>query len=109
METVIKRLGLAMFVLLSVATVTYAGPVDDVTDTDSLSVLYHCYTSGVPESVWEFKVGGYQVCEKWLKDRRGRALSMDDITHYQRIVVALKETIRLMAEIDKIGLDLTGL
>jgi predicted helicase len=67
------------------------------------------YFGGVPEAVWEFKVGGYQVCEKWLKDRRGRALSMDDITHYQRIVVALKETRRLMAEIDKIGLDLTGL
>ena len=59
------------------------------------------YFSGVPEAVWEFKVGGYQVCEKWLKDRRGRALSMDDITHYQRVVVALKETIRLMAEIDR--------
>jgi hypothetical protein len=48
----------------------------------------------------------YRVCEKWLKARRGRALSMDDITHYQRIVVALKETIRLMAEIDKIDASL---
>ncbi len=58
------------------------------------------YFGGVPEAVWEFKVGGYQVCDKWLKDRKGRALSMDDITHYQRVVVALKETIRLMKEID---------
>jgi len=41
------------------------------------------------------------VCDKWLKDRKGRALSADDIAHYQRIVVALKETIRLMKEIDK--------
>ena len=55
----------------------------------------------VPEEVWEFKVGGYQVCEKWLKDRKGRVLSSEDITHYQRVVVALKETIRLMKEIDK--------
>ena len=55
---------------------------------------------GVPEAVWEFKVGGYQVCEKWLKDRKGRTLSGDDIAHYQRMVVALKETIRLMKEID---------
>ena len=55
----------------------------------------------VPEEVWEFKVGGYQVCEKWLKDRKGRALSGEDITHYQRVVVSLKETIRLMKEIDK--------
>jgi predicted helicase len=59
------------------------------------------YFSGVPKAVWEFQVGGYQVCEKWLKDRKGRKLSYDDIMHYQKIVVALKETIRLMAEIDK--------
>ncbi len=57
---------------------------------------------GVPENVWNFHIGGYQVCEKWLKDRRGRVLSEEDIAHYQKIVVALKETIRLMAEIDKV-------
>jgi hypothetical protein len=55
---------------------------------------------GVPKEVWEFHVGGYQVCEKWLKDRRGRMLSFDERFHYQRIVVALSETIRLMTEID---------
>ena len=58
------------------------------------------YFEGVPAEVWNFHVGGYQVCQKWLKDRKGRMLSYDDITHYQKIVVALKETIRLMAEID---------
>jgi len=57
---------------------------------------------GVPENVWNFHIGGYQVCEKWLKDRKGRRLSADDIAHYQKIVVALNETIRLMAEIDKV-------
>ena len=57
---------------------------------------------GVPEDVWNFHIGGYQVCEKWLKDRKGRKLSDDDITHYQKIVVALAETIRLMAEIDQV-------
>jgi hypothetical protein len=57
---------------------------------------------GVPENVWNFHIGGYQVCEKWLKDRRGRVLSDEDIAHYQKVVVALKETIRLMAEIDKV-------
>lgn len=57
---------------------------------------------GVPENVWNFHIGGYQVCEKWLKDRKGRTLSPDDITHYQRIVVALNETIRIMAEIDQV-------
>ncbi len=59
------------------------------------------YFDGVPLEVWNFYVGGYQVCEKWLKDRRGRQLSYDDLTHYQKVVVALKETIRLMKEIDK--------
>jgi len=57
---------------------------------------------GVREDVWNFHVGGYQVCEKWLKDRKGRILSKDDIAHYQKIVVALAETIRLMAEIDNV-------
>ncbi|KAA0268335.1 MAG: DNA methyltransferase [Chloroflexi bacterium CFX1] len=59
------------------------------------------YFDGVPENVWEFQVGGYQVCEKWLKDRKERTLSGDDVNHYQRVVVSLKETIRLMKEIDK--------
>ena len=57
---------------------------------------------GVPEAVWNFHIGGYQVCEKWLKDRKGRTLSKDDIAHYQKIVVALHETIRLMKEIDEV-------
>lgn len=57
---------------------------------------------GVPEEVWNFHIGGYQVCEKWLKDRKGRALTADDITHYHRIVIALHETIRIMREIDEV-------
>ena len=57
---------------------------------------------GVPEAVWNFHIGGYQVCHKWLKDRKGRTLSDDDIAHYQKIVVALSETIRLMQEIDAV-------
>jgi len=62
---------------------------------------------GVPESVWNFHIGGYQVCEKWLKDRKGRTLSAEDIAHYQKIVVALTETIRLMKEIDEV-IDVHG-
>jgi Type ISP C-terminal specificity domain len=56
----------------------------------------------VPENVWNFHIGGYQVCEKWLKDRKGRTLSDEDIAHYHKIVIALSETIRLMAEIDQV-------
>jgi hypothetical protein len=55
---------------------------------------------GIPESVWAFRVGGYQVCEKWLKDRRGRTLSSADIAQYRRIVATLDETIRLMSRVD---------
>lgn len=60
------------------------------------------YFEGVPPEVWEFHIGGYQVAEKWLKDRKGKALTYDELTHYQKVIVALKETIRLMAEIDEL-------
>lgn len=58
---------------------------------------------GVEKEVWEFMIGGYQVCEKWLKDRKKaeRSLSTDDLKHYMKIVVVLRETIRIMSEIDK--------
>jgi predicted helicase len=57
---------------------------------------------GVKLNVWNFQIGAYRVCEKWLKDRKDRKLSKDDIEHYQKIVVAISETIRLMSEIDKV-------
>jgi len=60
------------------------------------------YFEGVSPEVWAFHIGGYQVCQKWLKDRKGRTLTYDELTHYQKIIVALKETIRLMTEIDSL-------
>jgi hypothetical protein len=60
------------------------------------------YFEGVPEAVWDFHIGGYQVMEKWLKDRRGRALRFEDVRHYQRVAGALAVTIRLMDEIDEL-------
>ena len=59
------------------------------------------YFEGVPPELWEHMVGGYQVLDKWLKDRKGRTLTSDDITHYQRIVRSLSETQRLMRAIDE--------
>ena len=59
------------------------------------------YFDGVPEQVWNFHIGGYQVCHKWLKDRKDRELSEEDINHYGKITIALGETIRLMSEIDE--------
>ena len=60
-----------------------------------------CGFHGVPEHVWDFHIGGYQVCHKWLKDRQGRTLSRNDIEHYQKTIVAVNETMRVMAEIDE--------
>lgn len=61
------------------------------------------FTESIVEpEVWEFHIGGYQVCQKWLKDRKGRTLKIREIEHYQRIVLALRETISLMSEIDEI-------
>ena len=59
------------------------------------------YFEGVPPEVWEFHVGGYQVCHKWLKDRKGRHLTLEEINHYQDVVATLAETISLMKRIDE--------
>lgn len=56
----------------------------------------------VPETAWNFYIGGYQPAQKWLKDRKGRTLTSDDIRHYQQIIVALSETGRLMKKIDTV-------
>jgi len=59
------------------------------------------YFGNVPEIAWNFYIGGYKPAQKWLKDRKGRTLTNNDIEHYQKIIVALSETKRLMKEIDK--------
>jgi hypothetical protein len=62
------------------------------------------YFEGITSEVWEFKIGGYQVLDKWLKDRKKakRTLSFDDVLHYQKVVVALKETMQLRIEINQL-------
>ena len=60
------------------------------------------YFDNVPETAWNFYIGGYQPAQKWLKDRKERELSFEDILHYQKMIVALFETDRIMKEIDKI-------
>ena len=60
------------------------------------------YFANVPEVAWNFYIGGYQPAQKWLKDRKERELGFEDILHYQKIIVALSETDRIMKEIDKI-------
>lgn len=63
------------------------------------------YFDKVPQVAWEFYIGGYQPAQKWLKDRKDRTLSFEDILHYQKIIVALTETDRLMKAIDKFEIE----
>ncbi len=60
------------------------------------------YFDDVPKIAWEFYIGGYQPAQKWLKDRHGRTLTFEDILHYQKIIVALTETYRIMQAIDAV-------
>ena len=60
------------------------------------------YFTDVPVEVWEYEVGAYQVCEKWLKDRRGEVLRREDLQQYRAILVAVAETLTVMAEIDSV-------
>jgi hypothetical protein len=65
------------------------------------------YFDGVPELAWNIYIGGYRPAQKWLKDRKGRKLEFEDILHYQKIIVALAETDRLMKEIEALCLGFT--
>jgi len=63
------------------------------------------YFNNVSKTAWEFYIGGYQPAQKWLKDRKERELKFEDIMHYQKIIVALRETDNLMKAIDKIDIE----
>ena len=60
------------------------------------------FFGNVPEIAWNFYIGGYQPAQKWLKDRRGRQLNNEEIEHYQKIIVSLMETSKIMEKIDQI-------
>jgi len=58
--------------------------------------------TGVPPEVWEYHIGGYQVSEKWLKDRKGKELSSEEVAHYARVVTAIAETISIQQSLDEL-------
>jgi type I restriction-modification system DNA methylase subunit len=60
------------------------------------------YFEDIPSDVWAYQIGGYQVCDKWLKDRKGRKISVEETQHFCRVVTALKKTIEVQAKIDSI-------
>ena len=58
------------------------------------------YLSGVSSQVWQYQIGGYQVAEKWLKDRKGRMLSSEEIATYAKVVTAIADTIKIQESLD---------
>ena len=87
-------------------------PIDGTNSVDNISFSKNkvCindsqYFNNVPETAWSFYIGGYQPAQKWLKDRKGRVLSTDEIMHYQMIIVALTETEKIMNKIDDVGVE----
>jgi predicted helicase len=88
--------------------ISYLGEGDNVVDkpeykNDKVYINPTQYFGNVSEIAWNFYIGGYQPAQKWLKDRKGKELTPDDIEHYAKIVIVLKETDRIMKEIDKIS------
>ena len=63
------------------------------------------YFENAPQAAWDFYIGGYQPAQKWLKDRKDHVLEYDDIQRYQKIIVALTETKRIISEIDKLEIE----
>ncbi len=84
----------------SVTRVAYAAPAGN--RPGRVWINQHQYFEGVPREVWDFAIGSYRPAEKWLKDRKDRTLSFNDVAHYQRICAVLAETPRLMARVDDI-------
>lgn len=87
-------------------TTTYPASGNDTVDAvswDDGRVIINAgqWFGNVSQEAWEMYIGGYQPAQKWLKDRRGRRLTFDDILHYRRIIAALDGTRRVMDEIDK--------
>ncbi len=70
-------------------------------DENRIYINQSQYFEGITKDVWEYQIGGYQVCDKWLKDRKGRSLSLDDIKHYCNIVTSLQKTIEIQKAIDE--------
>ena len=90
---------------LSEPTARFPVPGDNLVDAvrwdnDRVYINPTQYFDNVPLAAWEQAIGGYHPAEKWLKDRKGRALSPDDLRHYQRIILALAKTREVM---DRLG------
>ncbi len=102
---VLRELHLMESPLLDDITTTYPMAGDHVVkklryDAGKVYINETQYFGGVPDDAWNFYIGGYQPAQKWLKDRKDRKLTPDDIKHYQRIIVALTQTHKMMQDIE---------
>lgn len=60
------------------------------------------YFDGINLVIWDYQIGGYKVCEKWLKERTEKILSLNDITLFCQIVASIAETIKIQSQIDNL-------
>lgn len=67
-----------------------------------ISINQKQYFTGIDRVVWDYRIGGHQICENWLKARKGKRLSYDDLTHYQKIIAIIDQTIETTGEIDEV-------
>ena len=91
---------------LNTLITTYPQPGDNTVtqikyDAGKVSINKTQHFANIPKAAWEFYIGGYQPAQKWLKDRKGRTLTSEEIKHYQKIIVALVETAAIMKKIDR--------
>ncbi len=92
---------------LNTLITTYPQPGDNIVTAiqfadGKVSINKTQHFAQVPQTAWNFQIGGYQPAQKWIKDRKGRTLTPDEIRHYQKIIVALVETEKIMGKIDTV-------
>ena len=103
----LRALHLMTSAKLNVPAIPYQQPGDNIVttvrfDAGKVYINKTQHFAEVPQTAWDFYIGGYQPAQKYLKDRRDRALTWDEIAHYQKIIVALVETAKVMKQIDQI-------
>ncbi|MDD9884134.1 MAG: DNA methyltransferase, partial [Gammaproteobacteria bacterium] len=104
----LRALHLMTSAKLNVPAIPYQQPGDNIVttvrfDAGKVYINKTQHFAEVPQTAWDFYIGGYQPAQKYLKDRRDRALTWDEIAHYQKIIVALVETAKVMKQIDAVA------
>lgn len=84
-----------------VRRVRYVGPTS-AKSAGRVAINDTQYFEPVAPEVWGFRVGGYRICHKWLKDRKGRRLSRSEQARFAQIIDTLSESVYLVQKIDAI-------